>query len=345
MHRSNLAALILVMTNLVLPSAEGAMIDFKPVALETKPSDRLILKGYDGDVKFIVTKGSQLVVRVRQETSDQSAALIKQSLDEWNFSVQRVEGGIEMVVQSPHAKEVWRHLLMNGGGPKFHLEIAAPALPLEVVWRHGKIQIDSWSAPIRAQALEGSIVINGGNGDVKATLQEGDLRIKKRQGKVVAENFSGKLLLDDIKGNVETELFVGDGVLNGLEGNIELHSHKASVVVTGGKGRFDFDSTRGSIKLTQFSGDLKGVTEEGQINAKILNAGDVRITAQAGSVNLELPGSGASVSVSSTEGSISGPSHLKTDQLAGQRVMRGRLRGSDEGSVVVRTTTGSVRIR
>src|SRR5438045_3453268 len=91
----------------LIPSifAHAAVMEFKPSAMETKPGDQLLIRGIDGDVRITQGKAAQIVVKVKQEVNDNASPAIRQSLDEWNFSMQRGEAGIEVLVQSPHTKE------------------------------------------------------------------------------------------------------------------------------------------------------------------------------------------------------------------------------------------------
>lgn len=325
--------------------ASAAMLEYKPLALETKATDQILIRGFDGDIRIQQAKGNQLVVKVRQETPERSAGALKQSLDEWNFSLQRVDAGIEISVQSPQAREVWRQILQGGGTPKFHLEISAPARTLELAWRSGNVSLDNWGAKAYLSVMQGQIQVQGGAGDLRAIGQEVEVRVKGRTGKVEVESYSGKVILEDIKGPLEVEAFSGEASVSRCEGQITLRTFKAPLNVVGGKGRVEFETIRGPLKITNFSGDLKGVSDEAAVTAKLAGAGDVRVVTQGGPVSLDVPGSGASVSASSVEGAITGPPHMRADQMAGSRVMRGRLKGSSEGTIVVRTQTGSIRIR
>ena len=325
--------------------ANAAMLDFKPTAVEVKSSDQLLIKGFDGDVKLIIGKSNQLVVKVREETNETATAIVRQSLDEWNFSLQRGKHGVEIQVQSPHDKEVWRQILVNGGAPKFHIEITAPAMPVEMDWRSGKVIVENWQALLKIALQEGLVQITGGIGSTKLIGQEVEIRIKNRTGRVIAESYNGKINLDGVKGNCDIENFSGDTVVGQTEGQIDFRTFKSPLSIVASKGRVDFNTVRGPVKISGFSGDLKGVSDEASITAKMTSVSEVRITTQSGAVSLDLPNSSANVSASSIEGGITGPSHMKSDQLAGQRVMRGRLRGAVDGSIIVRTQSGAIKIR
>ncbi len=337
-------ALISLVASLAF-NAGAAVMEFKPSAMETKPGDHLLVRGIDGDVRITQGKAAQIVVKVKQEMSDNASSAIRQSMDEWNFSMQRGEAGIEVVVQSPHTKEVWREILKSGGGPKFHIEIVAPSMPLDMAWRAGSINLENWGAKAQISIQQGQIVVNGGAGDLRAVGQEADVRIKNRTGRVEAESFSGKVVISGVKGNLEMECFNGEATINDVEGLLSLKTFKSPVTVSGGKGRIDFETIRGPIKISNFGGDLKGTSDEASVTAKIAGTNEVRITSNAGPVTLDLVNSGATVTATSVEGVITGPPHLRADQMAGQKVMRGRLKGGTDGSVIVRTQTGAIRIR
>lgn len=327
------------------PFAHGAVTDFKPLAMETRPTDHLSIRGFDGDVKVTHGKAAQIVVKVRLETSESANSEIRKSLDEWNFSMQRGDAGIEVLIQSPHAKEVWREILKSGGAPKYHIEIVAPSLPLELAWRNGGITLDNWNARAQISIQQGQVNAIGGNGDLRAVGQEAGITVRNRTGRVEAESYSGKVVIDSVKGNVDAESFIGEATVLGCDGQIGIRGFKAPLTVAGGKGRVDFETVRGPLKVSNFGGDLRGTTDEAAVTAKLTGAENVRITSGAGPVTLDLVNSGASVSATSVEGAISGPSHLRADQMAGQKVMRGRLKGAVDGSVIVRSQSGPIRIR
>ena len=326
-------------------TARAGVMEFKPSAMETKPGDRLLIRGIDGDVRISAGKAAQIVVKVKQEIADNPSSAVRQSLDEWNFSMQRGEAGIEVSVQSPHTKEIWREILKSGGGPKFHIEIVAPAMPLEMAWRAGQVTLENWSANAQISIQQGQIAVTGGTGDLKAIGQEADIRVKSRAGRVEAESFSGKVVVATVKGNVDVECFNGDASVQDVEGQISLKSFRSPITLSGGKGRIDFETIRGPIKISNFGGDLKGTSDEASVTAKIAGANEVRIVTNTGPVTLDLVNSGASVTATSVEGAITGPPHMRADQLAGQKMMRGRLKGGTDGSVVVRTQSGAIRIR
>jgi hypothetical protein len=328
--------IVIVIASIAALNVAAATLDFKPLAMPTKPSDRLIIRGFDGDVRLISGRGPEVVVKVREDS---------QVLEEWNFTLQRVEGGIELAVQSLHTKENWRTFLLSGGIAKFHLTVTAPDLPVDLAWRKGKVQADNWNGNLRLSLQEGQVEINGGKGDTRAIGQSIDIRVRRRAGNAVLETDDGKINVEDLSGNVDLEDFSGEIIAQKVEGELTLHTFKAPLAVTTGKGRLEFETIRGPVKVTGWTGDLKGVSDEASVTARVLQAGEVRVISGSGPVSLEVPNSGASLSVTSTEGGISGPSHLKSDQLAGARVMRGRLKGSAEGSIIVRTQSGPVRIR
>lgn len=338
-----LFALVLIFA--IAGRSEAAVLEFKPLGVEVKSRDRILIKGFDGDVKLVASKGNMLTAKIKQETPEPMAPELRSSLDEWNISLQRSDQGVDVIVQSPHTKEVWRKVIASGGAPKFHLEISAPPVPLDMAWRNGKVVIENWAANVRVGMQDGSSQVIGGQGDLKITGHDLEIRVKNRSGKVAVESYSGKVTIESCKGSIEVENFNGETLLAQNEGHQEFHGFKTPLVVNGGRGKVEFETVRGPIKIANFQGNLKGTSDEAPVTAKISQSDEVRITTQSGAVTLDLPGSAASLSVASVEGGISGPSYLRSEQLAGQRVMRGRLRGSADGSVVIRTQSGPIRVR
>lgn len=346
---------IVILVMVVIPSgvtaaksqtkSQNGIFEYKPVAIEVKKNDHIFIRGFDGQVKVTSSNTGQLTLRVRQEIIAHASSILRQTLEDWNFSAQRTDRGIELYMQSPNSKELWLEILKNGGAPQFHLEISSPPLPLDMVWRRGKVELMDWSAPAKITLQEGSIAVKGGAGDLQLFGQDTEILVKSRTGRQKVETFARKIILEDLKGNITSENFSGELQLLRCEGAFELFNYKGSTLVQKGKGRLEFYSQRGPVKLEDFNGDVRGVTDASAVLGRIFNANEVRLTSQTGPINLELPQSGAYLSLASVSGFLLGPGYLQKDVVAGQKILKGRMQGSVAGSVVVRTQSGSVRIK
>lgn len=323
----------------------AAIHEYKPLALATNADDRLLIRGYAGRIRLAHGRAGQLLVKVKQETDDNAPAIVKQSFDEWNFSLQRNGNVVELIVQSPQSKEVWRQLLLTQTIPRFHLEITAPSMSTEIAWRSGDLDVDKWMAPLQIAWQEGKVNVSGGEGEVQVVGQNVDVKIKGRKGKAIVDSYEGKFQADNVVGDIDASVFSGEASVLQSEGSTKFRTYRAPLVISGGKGLLEFDSVRGNIKLDNFRGDVRGTADEANVSGRIIGANEVRIATQSGPVQLDLPNSGAQLSASSSEGTLIGPNHIKVEQFAGFKVMRGRLKGGEDGTVVIKTQSGSVRLR
>jgi hypothetical protein len=117
--------------------------------------------------------------------------------------------------------------------------------------------------------------------------------------------------------------------------------------MTGSAGTFKFELGKASLNSQNFSGRVEGQTQEGPVNILMSADGEVNVKSQSARVTVQTPkASGAWLSLSTTDGDISGPSYIKVNREAGQKNLRGRLNGDvQKGSIIVRSQEGAIIIR
>lgn len=322
------------------------VLEFKPLTMELEKEDEIHIRGFDGSVKLVGrSQGRQLVVSVKQINSDKAPRSVRNTFDEWLFSLQRKGKVIEIEVRSPPSKQAWRQLLMNGGMPKFEIHVMAPAVPARIGWKSGSVEVSNWSAPLHILNEEGRTLVTGGKGPLKVVAQEGPLSVSGRDGVISLENYIGKVGVGRVKGQLTVENFAGDTVISESDAQIYLSSFRGTTEVKGGSGRVEFENERSTLKVSGFKGDLKGSSGQGAVVAQLVGDADVRVSTQEGSVSLRLPNSGASVNAGTEEGAMYLPQSLQLTRLPNLKLMRGRLHGKNKGYVHIRTKSGDIRLR
>lgn len=342
----SMGILLVVVGGVTAPQAHSAVIDYKPLVIEVKSNDRLVVQGFEGTIK-VEGKASgsrELSIRVKQENPAKMSAEAKSVLDEWNFSLQRKGDIIEAAIHSPQSKSSWAKLLM-GGVPQFYLEITAPSVPLEISWRKGQVAIENWSAPVSAHLLKGNLRLHGGKGEATLRNSSGELSVVGREGNIVVDCFNSKVQLTNIKGKIDLENFTGETRVAELEGGLHLVTTAGQVKIDGLKGRLDFQNIRANLMIDKLSGELRGQSGGGSVTANVFGDADVRIQSKEGNINLTLPNSGASVNVATAEGQLVLPAFLAVTRSPNLKSSKGKLRGEVAGSVFVRTTEGNIRIK
>ena len=100
------------------------------------------------------------------------------------------------------------------------------------------------------------------------------------------------------------------------------------------------------MKITRLKGGVRGESKQGPIWLSSLGEVDIHIEGGLGDIHLDLPSaSAAKVDLGSVKGKIHAPKHLTSRQLKGLRVINGKLKGKEPGSVYVRTNSGQVFLK
>lgn len=331
-----------------LTLAQAKVLDYKPLAMEVMPNDKLVVQGFEGRVKLVGASRAgtkDIVIQLKQDNPDNMSAEGRAVLDEWLFSLQRKGEVIEVAIRSPQSKQVWSQLLMSGGMPQFYLEITSPSIPAEVTWRKGKVAIENWNASIGAHVLEGETRLVGGKGETQVVHQDGTLIVSEREGNVSVESYKGTVTVSKIKGKLSLENFSGTTKISDIDGQMSITSTSGTMKVASSSGRLDFHNLRAALSIEDFKGELRGRNGAGTVSAALKGEVDVKIQSQEGAITLALPNSGAQVNLGTVDGTMTLPAYLHVSRLPNLKWVRGRLRGDVKGSVFVRTTDGNIRLR
>lgn len=320
-------------------------LQFQPMRMDLEPQDRLIIRGYDGDLRVIQTPGSEITIQVKQVNPAGANSILKESQDDWLFSVERVEQGVEIKVKSPPMKSVWVEALKTKQTPRFILEVRAPARPLKVIWQRGRLQIQQWAAPLSAHLESGDLRITQGSGDLKVALQEGQLEVSQQKGSVQVESFKGQVKLDAIEGPVSLLNFSGSSTVKNNQGGLTLKGFDGKFLLTENEGSVDFELVRSPLRLLKHKGEVRGSVDQGSLSLQVLKFSELRLKTKAADVSLELPSSGASLNLGTEQGQIYAPSQFSVVRSARMKTLRGRLKGKEQGRIFVRSESGNIRLR
>lgn len=315
---------------------------FSPLKMFVKTGDRIEIKGFRGSVEYVVNEAAQDVsVEVRQSNS--TAPLKYQ--EEWQFSFKRDGSSIQANVEGPTSKQIWNEVLISGVLPEFHLRLTGPSLPLAINWNEGRITVANLNSELQITAIKGFVVVTKGEGPLALTTQEGNVIIRDRKGEVKIDSYIAKVEVKNIEGKLDLQNFTGETQIEDISGEVNLSSFKGTSKVAGLKGRLEFKNGNSPLHIEKFEGELRGRSAQGSVYAEVRGDADVRVESAEGAVNLRLPASGAWVNLGTAEGSLVVPGFLKLTRLPAQQIRTGRLRGTNGGSIFVRTTSGDIRIK
>jgi DUF4097 and DUF4098 domain-containing protein YvlB len=329
------------------PTVQAQVMQYKPLSIEVGAKDKLMITGFRGRVQYKAANSGQVItVQLKQTNPTQIPADIKESLDEWLFSMQKTEGVVQINVRSPQSKKTWTKLLTDKNWqPSFELLIQGPSLPTTISWRDGDIVLDGLRHPAHVQAQNGKIIVTNQKAAVDISHNSGEVALQSIDGDVEVETFAGKVIVAQVKGRVIVHNFNGATQLSGVAGQVEISSFDGLIQVDKSQGRLEFKTEKGAVRSAQFEGDIRGTTNQGAVTLATMGRSSVNINSKEGNISLQMADSGASVNISTKDGALTLPDFLQVSRQPQLRMARGRLRGKQPGQVFVRTETGGVRLR
>ena len=197
---------------------------------------------------------------------------------------------------------------------------------------------------------------------------DGDVRVRDWSGEIAIELDDGDLSLDQIASpRTRIQMQDGDVQIAGITGALDIELDDGDVRVTDCRvtqarvraqdgdvdfsdcsGRFDVTSDDGDIELSRTKAEeLMVRTEDGTVEADLQGAGPLRaeVRTDDGDVLLTLDRAiSASFEVRTGDGGIHVDLDAAQDVVRERRRASGRL-GSGEGSIVISTEDGAVRLR
>jgi DUF4097 and DUF4098 domain-containing protein YvlB len=317
-------------------------VDFTPVQMIVQNDDRVVIKGYKGSVDYIVSPAAKdITVEMKQSTSTTEDKMT----DDWQFLFKRDGSEIQIFIDGPASKTAWVKMVSQQNAPAYEIRVRGPALPVTINWNEGRISINDLSSQILVTSLKADISILRGEGDVMVSNQEGAIFIRDRKGAVKIDSYNAKVDIENIEGQLDLDNFMGETRAQNVSGQMKFSSYRGVSRLARLKGRLDFKNGNSALNIEKFEGELRGKSAQGAVNAEIRGDADVRLESAEGTVNLQLPASGAWVNLGSVEGNLVVPSHLKLTRTATQQIRTGRLRGGAAGTIFVRTKSGDIRIK
>lgn len=235
--------------------------------------------------------------------------------------------------------------MSSGRLPKYDLRLMGPSIPLSINWHEGQIRVEKLQADLQITAQKADVGVGGGKGELKITNLEGRVLVRDHKGELHVDSYLATVEIENLEGQLDLENFTGESKIQTVSGNVMLSSYRGSTRVAGVKGRMEFKNGVSPLHIENFEGELRGRSAQGPVFADVRGEADVRVETAEGQVNLRLPASGAWVNLGTAEGSLAVPGFLKLTRLQSQQIRTGRLRGSNGGSVFIRTGSGDIRIK
>lgn len=317
---------------------------YKEITLDAAPTDKLIISCPRAGVKLTATNSASTTLRVRKTLADSSSEGASR-FEGMAFSVKKEGGLIRIECTGVDSKEELAKAVKPGAGD-FHFDIEGASLPVEVSVRGGNVNLQGWKQSVAAMIVEGRVQAAATENALRVQLQRGEVKIDGHRGPVVVDSQAAKIQVANVEGDMNVVNFAGESVLNSVRGNVDAKLDSGTFTIAKSSGSLDFILGKGSLNANGFSGPFRGENVSGSVSAELLGETEVSVESDRGSVSIKAPpGSGASVRLQTSEGSLASPASVKP---AGGTVKAavGTLGGSGpKGSIHVRSKSGSIRLR
>ena len=296
----------------------------------TYAPQKIALKGVR-DIKIAGVKGT---LKLKGHKSSRHLTLKVQHsrgrrLDDWHLSLERRGRTLFLEVFNVAYGKQWRNMVREDQWPEFDIEIDSPALPMDVAWREGRVDIVHWGGELDLSLLKGRISALGGTGALRLQPVEADVKVADYRGPVTIRGESGDLWFERVAGNVNINWFKGDLLFKNCQGNVQVEMESGRAVVEGLSGTLQ----------------AKGNTTKWDLSAAA--PADVNVTTVDGPVKMAWKGGGAKVFLTTKRGKIGYPAKgfLRESDREGTRVVEGVKSAKAMGQVFVRTESGAITWR
>ena len=226
------------------------------------------------------------------------------------------------------------------------LKISGPSKAIRAFIRKGSFTTVDWQSPLYIRSLDIAVKLVNTDASIDLYTEKGQILISNAKGsaKIYAGNAITKI--DGFAGSLYIEQFSGELTLINVDGETEILTQKTKTISDSSKGSLTYNSDRGDLVLNGFSGSLRGKSKKG---LNVLNpAANAKVYWRADEGNLRLGVkkiNGAYLDIATKKGDLYLVPPLKARSEGIWRVARAKLKGSQSGSVRIRTNTANVRVK
>src|SRR6185437_13529300 len=104
--------------------------------------------------------------------------------DDWQFSFHRDDSTVLVEIDGPNSKDQWNNVLGQSdlATPQYDLVVDGPNRPLEIDWRHGRVQVMNLAANLNVTNLDGETDVQGDSGDVSIAAEISTIQLQFLKG-------------------------------------------------------------------------------------------------------------------------------------------------------------------
>lgn len=273
----------------------------------------------------------------------------RNSYSSQEIKVEKREWGIDVKCEIPSTdlqKLSVKENMDEGSLAGFEIFVRGKSIPAEVNWKWGDLYIKGWTKPSQILLEKGKLQTKDTTTDLKLNMIEGTMSVQTHKGRLNMDAYDAKMVVEGAEGPLTVANFMGAGKFVKMTGDIRITSRKGQFFVAESEGTLNFVNDTGRMEIQKFKGSIEGNTEQGQLDARLMDPAELRVKSKAGQVDIVAPkSSGARVSIVIGDGQFKVPPNLKTEYLSNVRSIRGELPGVQKGMISVQSETGKIFLR
>ncbi len=310
---------------------------------DVQSSDRIKVHCLNGRFQLVddpTIQGLKITARTVSGKTSLSSQEIKVEKREWGVDIQCE------VTQPDIQKFSSKESSEEGALDSFEIFVRGKSIPAEVNWKWGEVLIKGWQKPAQILLEKGKLQARENSTDLKLNMIEGAISVVSHKGRMNMEAYDAKMSVEGLDGPLIVSNFMGVGKFLKVKGDVRVNSRKGQFLVAESEGTLNFQNDTGKMEVLKFKGSIEGTTEQGQIDAKLMDPAELRVKSKSGQIDIVAPKtSGARVNIVIGDGQFKVPPNLKTEYLSNVRSVRGELQGVQKGLISVQSETGKVFLR
>ena len=270
------------------------------------------------DITDLIIQVPSLNLKVKQSNLSTYTFKKTEGLD-----IESTQGKLLIKSQDFSSKKAW-----SDKSPKksLNLEISGPSTNLQIFSFLSNISISSWTKPVFISSFKGQIKANNTKGAWQMSLKAGKVNMTRHRSSLKIKSLQTQLILEK------------------SEGNFDFQVNEGKLTIKKSKGRVSFTNNKPKIQLTQFTGNLKGFSRLGPIQAS-LQANEVDISTEEGAIRIYFIKQGPKVTAYTEEGKIYAPKYFHKKFSGKSTLVSGQIKSNiKKGQVSVKTERGNIYI-
>jgi DUF4097 and DUF4098 domain-containing protein YvlB len=213
---------------------------------------------------------------------------------------------------------------------------------------NGQISARQIGAGVDARTSNGAVRIDGCGGPVEARTENGRIEVRRAQSEVQATTCNGAVSVEECAGPVEVKTENARVDLHGIPTEIRAQTCNGAIHAEDCPGPIEARTSSGEIAIRHACSALLARTSDGRIGVELERgegAAQAELVTSNGAIDLRLPEDVSARLVADTSNA-----RITLEQPASGRVNVSSphldtIFGTGEGSVRLRTSNGSIRIR